>query len=81
MQEGLKFVRLEYGKDGDILIRFFSKWGKVDSEVSSIEGLILEIDKLNPDAVEVDMALHDRIGGIDTVNLIRDRLGVNAWFD
>ena len=43
MQEGLKFVRLEYGKDGDILIRFVSKWGKVDIQVSDIENLILEI--------------------------------------
>jgi len=81
MQEGLRLVRVEYGKEGDILIRFISKHGKVDTHVSSIEDLILEIEKLNPDAVEVDMSLHDRIGGIDTLNLIRDRLNVNAWFE
>ncbi|UCD31090.1 MAG: hypothetical protein JSW04_01650 [Desulfobacterales bacterium] len=49
--------------------------------MSSIEDLILKIEKLNPDAVEVDMSLHDRIGGIDTVQMIKDRLGVNAWFE
>jgi hypothetical protein len=81
MQEGLKLVRLEYGTDGDILIRFVSKYGKVDTHVSSVEDLILEIERLQPKAVEVDMDLHDRIGGIDTVNLIRDRLGVNVWFE
>lgn len=71
MQEGLKLVRVEHGKEGDILIRLISKYGKVDTHVSSIEDLILEIKKLNPDAVEVDMGLYDRIGGIDTLNFIR----------
>ena len=65
MQEGLKLVRLEYGTDGDILIRFISKWSKVDTHVSSVEGLILEIERLQPKAVEVDMSLHDRVCGID----------------
>ena len=45
------------------------------------QDLILEIEKLNPDAVEVDMGLYDRIGGIDAVQMIKDRLNVNAWFE
>ena len=53
----------------------------VDAHVSSIEGLILEIGKLKPDAVEVDMGLYDRIGGIDALNMIRSQLDVNAWFE
>ena len=81
MREGLKLVRVEHGIDGDILIRLISKWGKVDTHVSSIEDLILKIEKLNPDAVEVDMGLYDRIGGIDTVQMIKDRLNINAWFE
>ena len=43
--------------------------------------LILEIEKLDPLAVVVDMGLYDRVGGIDPLNLIRDRLDVNAWFE
>ena len=81
MQEGLRLARVEYGKEGDILIRFISKWGKVDTHVSSIEDLILEIGKLNPDAVEVNMGLYDRIGRIDALNMIRGQLDVNAWFE
>jgi len=81
MKEGTKLVRVEHGKEGDVLIRLISKWGEVDAHVSSIEDLILEIEKLNPDAVMVDMGLYDRIGGIDTLNLIRDRLDVNVWFE
>ena len=80
MQEGLRLVRVQYGNDGDILIRFISKWGKIDTHVSNIEDLIQEIEKLNPDAVEISNDLYDRIGGGDTLNLIRDRLDVNAWF-
>ena len=80
MQEGLRFVRVEFGKDAGLLIRFISKWGKVDIQVSGIEDLMLQIERLNPDAVEVKMDLYDRIGGIDTLNLIRDRLDVNTWF-
>lgn len=80
MQEGLRLVRVWHGKEGDILIRLVSKWGKVDTHVSSIEELIQKVKKLNPDAVEVDMGLYDRIGGIDSVNLMRDRLGVNICF-
>lgn len=53
MQEGLRFVRVEFGRDADLLIRFISNWGKVDTHVSSIEALILQIERLNPDAVEV----------------------------
>ena len=81
MQEVLKLVRLEFGTDGDILIRFVSNWGKMDPEVSGIEDLVLEIERLSPDAVEISNDLYDRIGGIDTVNLIRDWLGVNVWFE
>ena len=81
MQERLRLVRLEHGTDGDILIRFISMWGKIDTQVSSIKDLILEIGRLNPDAVEVDMSLYDRIGGIDTGKMIKDRLDVNAWFE
>jgi len=81
MQEGLRLARVEYGKEGGILIRFISKWGKVDTHVSSIEDLILEIERLKPDAVEVDMGLYDRIGGIDALNMIRGQLDVNAWFE
>jgi len=81
MQEGLKLVRVEYGNDGDILIRFISKRSKVDTHVSNIENLILEIEKLDPDAVVVDMGMYDRIGGIDILNMIRDRFDVNAWFE
>ena len=77
----LKLVTVEFANEGDMLIRLISRWGKVVTQTSSIEGLVTEIERLNPDAVVVDMALYDRIGGIETLNLIRDLLDVNAWFE
>ena len=35
MQEGLKLVRIEFGRDGDILIKFFSKRSKADTYIES----------------------------------------------
>ena len=82
MQERLlKLVTVELGNKGDMLIWLISRWGKVVVQVSSIEGLVAEIERLDPDAVVVDMDLYDRIGGIETLNLIRDGLNVNAWFE
>ncbi len=79
-QESARLVRVEFGTEGNMSIRFISSWGKVIVQVSHIEGLIEAIERLNPDAVVVDIGLYDRIGGIDTLNLMRDRLDVNVWF-
>lgn len=48
--------------------------------MSSVEDLTLEIERLQPKAVEISKNLYDRIGEIDTVNLLRDRLDVHVWF-
>ena len=46
----------------------------MDNNLSSIEDLILEIEKLDTDAMEIDMSLHDRSWGIDTVQMIMVRM-------
>ena len=82
MGEGLlKLVRVGFGTGGDMLIRFISAWGKVVIHASDIAGLVRQIERLNPDAVVVDIGLYDRIGGIDSLNLLRDILDVNIWFE
>ena len=82
MGEGLlKLVRVGFGTEGDMLIRFISAWGKVVIHASDIAGLVRQIERLNPDAVVVDIGLYDRIGGIDSLNLLRDILDVNIWFE
>lgn len=77
----LKLVRVGFGTEGDMSIRFISAWGKVVIHASDIPGLVRQIERLNPDAVVVDIGLYDRIGGIDSLNLLRDILDVNIWFE
>jgi hypothetical protein len=80
-REGLKLMIFDKGNNGHIRSRFISKWFNIDFHVLTKEGLFSEIGKQIPDAVVVGIGLYDRIGGIDTLNMIRDRLDVNAWFE
>jgi hypothetical protein len=72
---------LEMGFDHEIRCRHISEWCKVEFYVPSKEKLMSEIEKNKPDVVVLDLDLYNRIGGIDTLNMIRDRLCVNAWFE
>ena len=81
MQEGTKLVRVEGGNGGDIVLRFISKWSKVDSVVSSKEELILEIEKLRPDAVILDMNLFDTIGGVEIKRKLEDQFDIPVWYE
>jgi DNA-binding response OmpR family regulator len=51
-------------------------WFKRDSYVSSREKLILEIEKVKPDVVVLDLGLYEKIDGIETSRLIRSRFNV-----
>jgi hypothetical protein len=74
-------MMLEIGFDQTIRCRHISEWYKIDFYVPSKEKLFSEIKKNKPDVVVMDLDLYNRIGGIDTLNMIRDRLCVNAWFE
>jgi len=81
MQEGKKLVRDEGGNGGDIVLRFISKWSKVDSAVASIEDLISEIERLKPDAVILDVNLYDTIGGVEIKRKLEDRFEILVWYE
>ena len=78
---GLRAIFLDKGTNGNIRCRFICDCCKVESYVHSNIRLFSEIEKTHPDVVVIDLDLYDRIGGIDTLNMIRDRLDVNAWFE
>lgn len=48
----------------------------MESYVSSSEILFLEIEKVKPDVVMMDLDLYGRIDGIETSRQIRSRFGV-----
>jgi len=80
-EEGLKLMMVERGAGQKIRCRFISEWCKIDSYVDNKGMLLSEIDKIDPDVVVIDMGLYEMIGGIDALNMIRDRLDVNVWFE
>jgi two-component SAPR family response regulator len=80
-EEPLKLARLEHGTDGDILIRFISKWRKVDYQVSSIGEAILEIERLKPDAVILNMNLYDGVGGVEVKRKIESQFDIPVWYE
>ena len=80
MQEGKKLVKIE-DADNKLRCRFISKWFKIDSYVSDTEGPIPELEKLNPDAVILEMDLFDRIGGIETKRKVESQFEIPVWYE
>jgi len=80
-KEGIKLLTLFEGDDKEIKCGLASRYFKRISHIPSKEDILPEIEKLKPDVVVIDIDMYDRIGGIDTLNLIRDRLDVNTWFE
>ena len=55
-------------------------WFKRDSYVSSTEKLLLEIEKVKPDVVVMDLGLYEKIDGIETSRMIRNRFDVPVMY-
>jgi DNA-binding response OmpR family regulator len=68
------------GFERGIRCRFINDWFKMDSYVSSIEKLLLEIERIKPDAVVLDLDLYEKINGIETSRMIRSRFGVPVMY-
>jgi chemotaxis response regulator CheB len=52
----------------------------MDSYVSSKENLLLEIEKIKPDVVVIDLDLYAKIDGIETSLMIRSRFDVPVMY-
>ncbi len=82
MQEkGLKLMMIDEGSDHNIRCRFICEWCKIDSYVSDREGLLSEIEKINPDVIVFDLDLYAKIDGIETSGKIRERFGIPVWYE
>ena len=71
----LTMMLFEDGPENNIRCRAINGWFKMDSYVSSKEKLFMEIVKIKPDVVVLDLDLYVRIDGIETSRVIR------SWFD
>ena len=79
--QGIKLMMFDERADGSIRCSFISKGFKRISFVLSKEDIELEIKKLNPDAVVMNMDLYKRIGGIETAQKISDRFKIPVWYE
>jgi len=67
----LTMMLFEKGPENSIRCRAINGWFKMDSYVSSKEKLLLEIEKVKPDVVVMDLDLYEKIDGIETSRMIR----------
>lgn len=67
----LTMMLFEKGPENNIRCRAINGWFRRDSYVSSKEKLLLEIGKVKPDVVVMDLGLYEKIDGIETSRMIR----------
>ena len=73
---GLKMMMFDEGAGQEIICRFISEWFKIESYVYTKEGMLSEIEKINPDVVVMDLDLYEKMDGIETSRKIRNRFDV-----
>jgi len=76
----LTMMVCEKGPENNIWCRTINGWFKRDSYVSSKEKLLLEIEKVKPDVVMMDLDLYAKIDGIETSRMIRSRFDVQVMY-
>jgi len=76
----LTIMLLESGPENNIRCRAINDWFKMVSHVSSIEKLLLEIERVKPDVVVMDLGLYEKIDGIETSRKIRSRFDVPVMY-
>ena len=72
----LTMMLCENGPENNIRCRAINGWFKMDSYVSTRQKLLLEIGKVKPDVVVMDLGLYEKIDGIETSRMIRSRFDV-----
>ena len=72
----LTTMLIEDGPENIIRCRAINGWFKMDSYVSSKEKLLMEIRKIKPDVVVMDLGLYEKMDGIETSRKIRNRFDV-----
>ena len=76
----LTMMLFEKGRENNIRCRVINGWFKMDSFVSSKENLLMEIGKIQPDVVVMDLGLYEKIDGIETSRVIRSRFNVPVMY-
>ena len=76
----LTMALFEKGPENNIRCRVINGWSKRDSLVSSTEKILIEIEKVKPDVVLMDLDLYAKIDGIETSRRIRSQFDVPVMY-
>ncbi len=77
---GLKAIFFDEGYNQNIRCRYIDDHVEVESYIQTIQGMISEIEKTNPDVVVVDLNLYAKIDGIETSRRIRSQFAVPVLY-
>jgi len=76
----LTMMLFEKGHENDIRCRTINGWFKRDSYVYTKEKIFVEIGKIQPDVVVLDLDLYEKIDGIETSLMIRSKFDVPVMY-
>jgi len=77
---GLTMILFEEAPENNIRCRVINEWFKMDSYVSTHGKLLLEIGKIKPDVVMMNLDLYAKIDGIETSKKIRSEFDVPVMY-
>lgn len=73
-------MMFDEGTEHSMRCRFISNWCKMDSYIYTKEKLLSEIERNRPDVVMLDLDLYEKIDGIETSRMIRNRFDVPVMY-
>jgi len=77
---GLTIILFYEGTEHNIQCRAINGWFKMDSYVYTKEKLFVEIGKIKPDVVVMDLGLYAKIDGIETSRKIRNQFDIPVMY-
>jgi DNA-binding NarL/FixJ family response regulator len=77
---GLTMMLCEIGSENNIRCRAINGWFNTDSYMSSKEKLLLEIERVKPDVVVMDLGLYEKIDGTEISRRIRSQFDVLVMY-
>ena len=77
---GLTMMLFEKGPENNIRCRTINGWFKRDSYMSSTQKRFLEIERVGPNVVVLDLGLYEKINGIETSRMIRSEFSIPVMY-
>jgi len=76
----LQAIFFDEGRNHNIRCRYIDEHFKMESYIQTIQGMMSEIEKTNPDVVVINLELYAKIDGIKISRKIRSQFGVPVLY-